>query len=812
MSARTQTLKDRVVIKTHKVVARGLQEETGGEKPFREGMNVKLCLERAKLITEAYRQTEHEPMVIRRAKALAHILENMTIFIQPDELIVGNFASRPECVAHYPELQWRWLEKAICTPDGPYKELLSESEKEEMKELHKYWKTRAVHGMERELLPDSLKKFFYYKGVAFWTYHWERGTPDYEKVFRLGFEGIIEEINDKLLDTGEKYEKMLIDSRKYLEMKRDLEAMKIALNGVVKWAKRYSALASEMAQNEKDQERKMNLREIAGICGRVPEKPARTLHEALQCFWFIHLIVNYIEEPQTGCGARFDKIFNPFYQKDLAEGRIAKGDARELLECVWLKFLETGFLHPPIWSGMGGGGLGWQTVTIGGTTADGQDITNDLTHLVLDSIKALNTLQPPLALRVHEKTPRELLVKATEVLNTGVAQPAFFNDKVNVPRLTNLGVPLGEARDYGIMGCMWPTIPGKNIVNRASNTGPLFVAKCLELALNRGRDMRTGEQLGPETKDPLEFASVDEIMNAVLEHVGYAARGLFYVGNIANWLYEEYLQRPFLSALLDGCIERGEELRKWTYMPYNCCMVIGVNNVADSLAAIKKLVFDEKKTTMDELLNALKKNWEGCEELRQMCLDAPKFGNDDDYVDSLASDLFIKVNEEVGKVKSYFSNTWTPAVVDGSAASAPYGYSLDTAATPDGRRAGDPFHDGSISPMMGKDRKGPTAALLSVSKIDPLKTWNHLFNQTFMPQYLKDEFVERFADYLKTWVDLGAHHIQFSVVAKETLLDAQKNPVEYPELIVRVCGYAAYFIDLSRGLQNAVIERTHQCF
>lgn len=635
-------------------------------------------------------------------------------------------------------------------------------------------------------------------------------TPNYEKIFRLGFATMIKEIDDRLKELEEGYARWTVSSKDYIEQKRDLEAMKIALTGVITWARKYAALVLELAAQEKDENRKKELERLIDTCNWIPEKPVHTFYDAMQCYWLIHLIVNYIDEPQVGCGARFDRIFFPYYQEDLAENLLTRAEAHELLECMWLKFLETGFLHPPIWSGSGGG-LGWQTVTIGGTDEKGEDITNDLTYLILESIAALHTLQPPLALWVHDQTSRELLMKTTEVLNTGVAQPALFNDHVNISRLVSLGVPLAEARDYGISNCMWPVIPGKNIVHRCSNAGAVFIPKCLELALNQGKDMKTGAQLCPATKDPLQFTSIDELTDAVFEQFMYAVKGLFQVVKLANKLYEDLLPRPFVSAVIDSCVERGQELRKWTYMPYTDSWgPMGLTTLGDALAATKKLVFDEKKVTMAELLDALKKDWEGYAELREECLRAPKFGNDDDYVDLLLRDIHYRLAEEVKTIESYFSGQEVSAIIDGSAASSDYSYAIDTWATPDGRKAGTAFNDGSISPAMGRDTKGPTVSLLSAAKIDPLKSFNHLLNQTFVPQFLKGEYVGRFADYLRTWQQMGIYHIQFSVVDKEVLYEAQKRPQDYPELIVRVCDYAAYFIDLSSGLQDAIIARTAQ--
>jgi formate C-acetyltransferase len=354
MSERTKRLKANVVLKAHKVAARGLQREEEG-KPFRSA--VKLCLERARLLTESYKQREGQPTVIRRAEALAHILKNMSIYIQPDELIVGNFASKPECVAHYPELQWRWVEKAV--NDG-YRDILDDAGREELRRIHEYWQTRAVHGMERRLLPEEIKSCWQYKGVALWMYQWEMGTPNYEKVFQVGFDGLIKEAEEKLKEVDEAFIKMEISSREYLEKKGFLEAVIITLNAAIQWAERYAKLARHMAETEPEAGRKKELERIAAICERVPRYPPRTFQEALQCFFFIHLIVNFIELPQVGCGVRFDQVFHPFYQKDLAEQKLTREEAQELLECLWIKFEETGFLHPPIWSGAGGGGLAWQ--------------------------------------------------------------------------------------------------------------------------------------------------------------------------------------------------------------------------------------------------------------------------------------------------------------------------------------------------------------------------------------------------------------------------------------------------------------------
>jgi formate C-acetyltransferase len=798
-------LKENVVIKTHRNVTRGLEKEGEGQ-PFRPEMEVKFCLERARLLTDSYRQTEGETMVMRRAKGLGRILEGMTVFIQQGELIVGNFASKPECVTHYPELQWRWVEKAV---HNGYKDILSEEGEKELLEIHEYWKTRAVHGKEREILPEDIWPYWSFNGMLFWAYNWAMSTPNYEKLFHIGIKGIRKEAEHKLEEIKGCFSNSAISSKEYFEKNRFLEAVIISLKAFSRWVTRYSELAINMAKVEADAKRKKELEEIADICNWVSESPPRTLHEALQLFWFIHLVIDYIEVPLVGCGIRFDQAFHPFYEDDVREGRITREGAQEVIECLWVKFLETGFLHPPIWSGAGGGGLGWQTLTIGGINADGEDVTNEMSYIVLDATASIRTIQPPLALRWHEGTPRELILKSIEVLSAGTAQPAIFNDRTVIPRFIDMGVPLEEARTYSINNCMYPIIPGKNMTTRTGSAGCIFLPKCLELTLNRGRDMKTGKLISCETPEPSTFTSIEEITDAVMEHYRFYCDKAFHLSNFGDALYEEYLPRPFLSALLDGCIERAEDTRKWNYLPYKSMGVIGTINVVDALAAIKKLIFEEKRLSMAELIDILKKNWEGNEEVRMMFQNnAPKFGNDDDYVDLIARDLYYRIADETKKFKTYYG---TPGVLDGSSASAPYSFAVGTWATPDGRKAGDAFHDGSIGPESGMDRNGPTAALKSISKVDSLKSWNHLYNQSFMPQFLQGEYANVFADYLKTWGDLGLHHIQFTVVGKDTMLDAQNCPEDHSDLIVRVCGYSAYFVDLSRGLQDEIIKRTEQC-
>lgn len=785
MTERTQRLMLSTPIKALQVSNIEVAQDARARRP---GMVWVLDLERARLLTESYKRTEGEPMILRRAKALKHILENMTIYIRPNELVVGNFASTPDSVVHYPEFAWKWVERET-EPGNVYSEMLTDEGRRELKEIDSYWDKLAVHHIFKRIIP---------KGVAdeiVYVFNWECATPNYQKIFQIGLKGIIQEAQKRKERLVKELVEGKINGEEYVKKTMFLDSVIIVLEAAINWAKRYAKLARELAEKEENPVRRRELETIAKNCEWVPENPPRTLHEALQCYWLIHLIVNFIELPMVGDGIRFDVCFNPYYEKDLKEGRITREQAQEIVECVFVKSQETGFLHPPVWSGAGGGAIGFQTITIGGTDSDGNDVTNEMSYIVLDAMKSVRTVTPPIALRWHDKIPKKLINKAIEVLATGMPQPAFFNDKVNIPRLVSLGVPLSDARNYSINNCMVPTIPGKNLNHRSAWANAVPLPKLLyEVLISKGE----------------EFNSIEELIDAFIEKYAVRIRKLVFLSNIADSLYRQYVPRPFLSAVLDDSIERAQDIREWNYNPdYRDVVILGLNNVADSLAAIKKLVFEEKKISMKQLIAALENNWEGYEDIRKMCLEAPKFGNDDDYVDLISREVAKRVTQETMKCKT---NLGTPVIPDGTVASAFWLWGKLCEATPDGRKAGETLHDGSISPVGGRDRKGPTAVLKSVSKVDPLISWNHLLNQNFMPQYLEGHNAEVFAQYLRTWADLGIHHIQFSVVGRETLEEAQRHPEKYSNLMVRVCGYSAYFVDLSKDLQDSIIARTPHCF
>jgi formate C-acetyltransferase len=511
-------------------------------------------------------------------------------------------------------------------------------------------------------------------------------------------------------------------------------------------------------------------------------------------------------------GERFDQILYPYYKKDIARGRITREDAQELVEHVILKMNEEGQMVPPFMA-LSGAPLTERAFTIGGQTKEGEDATNEVTYIVLDAVSALGMVHPPAAVRLHKNTPVELLNKVTEVIRDTNANGLldFFNDEMMIPYLTNVGISLEDARNYANLSCLRWNIPGKSIVTR--HFGPyIALPKCLEFALNQGKDNRffEGKQIGAPTPDPLTFTSIEDVIDAYLTQFRFFLEKAIAIYNLVDALEEEWMPQPFYSSLLDGCIERGQDCRRYKYFPDTTVQPVGQVNVFNSLAVIKKLVFDEKKISMAEFLDALSNNWEGKEELRQISInEVPKFGNDDDYVDTLAHDVSLRTTEVVRSFKNIYGGIF---MEDGTGGSSYYAWSGFTGATPDGRKVGDFFNDGTISPVMGTDKKGPTAVLKSVGKIEHAKTATHCLNQKFSPEFLGDEYKDVFIAYMRTFVDLGIHHIQFNVIDKEILLDAQEHPEKYGDLTVRVAGYSAYFVDLEKEMQDQIIERTEQRF
>jgi pyruvate formate-lyase/glycerol dehydratase family glycyl radical enzyme len=801
MNKRIQMLKNELHYKSN-VVKR---VDTTGQPYTTVRPGSKLCLDRTRLMTESYKSTEGQPEVIRRAKALAHVLENTTIYIQDGELIVGNFESTPESFSFYVEHGYKWLTRAL--EDG-LSELLDERGKEEYKKVVQYWEGKTLEDRALAFIPRRLHEYLSY-GPAH-VPNFAQPQPgeilNIGKLFKLGLNGIMKQVAARL----EELEAGTLPAKEYVEQRHNLEANLIALKAAVRFGKRYGALARELASKQTDKKRKEELNRIAEVCDRVPDNPPMTLQEAMQSYWFCMLIAKQFEVRGQGAGHRLDLLLNPFYQKDKQEGRITKEEAQELLECLFIKICTWGALLDPRMSIHGTGISQLRAINIGGITPEGDDATNEFSFMILDAAQSLHLPEPNIVLRYHPKISPELVLKAIDVMRTGIGYPAFFNDTTVIPWLISKGISPEEAKDYGIWSCVAPSIPGRNIGTNRPNSGSISLGKCLELALFRGKDKDTftAKQLGPKTPDPKTFTSIGDVMDAFLTQVNYFSEKLCSIYDFLQIIHEQYLQRPFASTLLDGCVEKGKDCTSWQYNMLMGMLMAGSTNTANALAAIKKFVFDDKSITMEELVEACKTNFEGKEELRLRLLnEAPKFGNDDDYVDMLAKEVHIKGNAEVAKHRNLFG---FPSLFDGGIVAGYFGISVGCGALPDGKKDSEPFADAVLSPAAGTDKKGPTSVLKSVSKVIP--TYPHLLNQKFLSQFLEGENKKIFAQYLKAWADLGIWHVQFNVISKDVLLDAQSHPEKHSDLIVRVAGFSAYFVDLTPEVQNDIIRRAEQRF
>ncbi|MFC1944050.1 glycyl radical protein [Chloroflexota bacterium] len=803
MSAATQAMKAKRLYKGFVV-----HKNEGNQHQLLLAEGVKICLERARLATQSYKETEGQPEIIRRAKSLAKVLDDMTVYILDGERIVGNQSSYPDAIRLVPEMQYRFLSDAL---NNGMRDCLDDKGREEWAEIARYWDSKAIDDRIRAILPDEVKDYVE-SSVSYcnsFVHDNALGAVDYEFLFQRGFSGIIELAESKLLELkahiGDFHDTSML--KDYIDRQYFYESAIIVSKAAIRFAHRYRDLARDMTTAEGNAERTGELEEIAAICDRVPENPPRTFHEAVQAHFFCHLIRVILSTDGSGEGSRFDQLMYPYYKRDIEEGRLTRDQAQELLEFEWIKLEELGtFNRPNIHTSTQGGTI-FQTVTIGGQTPDGEDATNEMSFLVLDASMAIRTIQPTISLRYHPKINQKLVNRAIDLIKTGIGFPAFLNDNVIIPFFMERGVSLEEARGYTSPGCVTVMIPGRNMDMNCSFPGGINFAKCLELALNQGKDMRSGKLLGYPTPDPTTLASVEGIMDAFLKQIAFMSEKVVKIARLSQVMHQQYMQLPFQSALIEDCMEKGIDCRKPTYDHQNRLALVGAIDVANSMAAIEKLVFDDKVVDMHGLLEACKANWEGNEDLRQKCMQAPKYGNDDDYVDMLARDVHHGASDALANFRGLFGTPW---IFDGGGASGYYGFGRSVWALPDGRKAKDTLADGTVSPKAGTDKQGPTAVLKSMSKVEAL--FPELANQKFMPQFLDGGNKDIFAAYLKTWSELPIWHIQFNVASAETLRDAQERPGKHSDLIVRVAGYSAYFVYLARGLQDDIITRTGQSF
>lgn len=764
-----------------------------------------VCIERAHWMTEAYKENEDEPVVVRRAKALAKVLENLTVHAEDGELIVGNATSKVRGGNLMPEVDWQWpLNEldTLSTREWNKYAPLSEAEKAKLEEFLPYWRGKAIVDKWWKALPDEARDLMYiiHSPGAFSaaSIHPGHCVPDFEKVLRLGLNGIKQEVEEQiarlnLADGG--------DFRKF----QFYRAVNITLDAVVMFAGRYAALARDLAAKESDGQRKAELLEVAEICEWVPANPARTFHEALQSIWLAYVSFR-IEGDSFGISfGRADQYLYPFYRTDLEEGRITRERARELIALLFVKV--NGTLVPQCdAAGPTFGGYPLTCVfTVGGVTRDGKDAVNELSYILLDAQEDTGLPGDDIAVRVSEDTPTAFLMRACEVAKTLSGKFKWVSDETCVKQLLHDGKPIELARDYSVEGCFQPTVGG---YSQDLPGGAFNVPLMLELALNNGISRITGRQIGPQTGDPRDFETYEQLWDAYTKQVEALLPYSLLYKNIDMQLYGELAPAPFQSALFNGCIEKGLDLMEGGTLPYmtHCTLLGGAPNVGDSLAAIKKAVFENKRLTMAQVIDALDKNFEGCEEVLHTLSSAPKFGNDEDYVDSIVNDVLVHGSEQIAKVNCYCGGRSTTAAAIVTA-NIPLGWVVG--ALPDGRKAREPLSEGGISPYQGRNVSGPTATLNSVAKLDHVKlTGGSVLNMRVNPALLKNEASKlRFVSLIRTYCQTGGFLVQFNFADSATLLAAQRNPAEYRDLLVRVATYSALFVELSPELQNDIIRR-----
>lgn len=761
-----------------------------------------MCVERAVLVTDAYRTHEADPVILRRAKALAKLLREMTLLIAEDELIVGHFSNKRRSPSVFPEYGLHWVESELdLFETRPHNRLRVPPEaKRALREIYPYWRGRAVCDRIRAVRTPELQRAVEH-GLFANPHEWTglgHVALDFPRVLRDGIEGIRDEVVARLSSLNG-------DDPFWLQRRTFLVALLLLCEASVDFARRYAALARTMARDTHDARRREELLRIMSVCEHVPAKPARTFWEALQSFWFIQLIPQIEANGFSITPGRFDQYMYPYYRADMDAGRLSQNEAQELLECLWIKFSELARVDDRGMAEISAGYASGQNLCIGGKTATGEDATNELSFMCLAANEHLQLPQPNFTVRLHKETPQELLNAAVRVIARGNGMPQVLNDELIIPALLNKGIPLYEAREYIPVGCDEITVLG---MWGRCNGGYINLAKALELALTNGRCRLTGEPVGLPTGNAAGFSTFPDLLQAVYRQVDYAVGCMIAEANATDLVHAEIAPLPFESLLVPGCIENARDVTLGGAR-YNFTGPVGVGSatVGDSLAAIKKFVFEEKLLSLAELNKMLDADFAGHEAWRQRLIHrAPKFGNDDDCVDGLVVSLTNRFFDRVEKGRNPRGGGMMPALYS---VTAHVGAGKRVGATPDGRNAGTPVSDG-LSPTYGRDLKGPTAALRSVVKVDLVRAPNGVIvNQRLAPGLLATEVGRlKMTQLLRSFVEAGGFHWQFNVVSTETLLEAQAHPEQYRDLVVRVAGYSAFFVDLSRAAQDAIIQRS----
>ena len=808
--------------------------------------------DRAILLTESYMATEGEPIITRRAKAFRHILENIPITIRDNELIVGAATKAPRGCQVFPEYSFEWLESEFDTVAtrvaDPFH--ISDKTKKELSEVYKYWKGKTTSELATAYMTDEAKTAidhgmftpgnYFYNGIG-------HVTVDYPKVLKIGYEGFIKEAKAHLaaLKPGD---------ADFAKRTHFLNAVIISCQAAIDYAERYSELAATMAKTTSDINRKKELETIAYNCRRVPRYGAESFYEACQSFWFIQMLLQTESSGHSISPGRFDQYMYPYYKKDLDAGLITREQAQELMDCVWVKLNDLNKVRDADSAeGFAGYSL-FQNLIVGGQDSNGRDATNDLSFMAITATEHVFLPQPSFSVRVWNGTPHEFLIRAAELTRTGIGFPAYYNDEVIIPSLQNRGLTLEDARDYNIIGCVEPQKAAKT--DGWHDAAFFNMCRPLELVFSSGADK--GAQIGPKTQSVESMSTYEELEDAYKAQMNYFIELMVNADNAIDLAHAERCPLPFQSCMVSDCMARGRSMQEGGAI-YNFTgpQGFGIANVTDAMYAIKKLVFEDKKYTLSFFKEAIENNYgkdmdsamakkltqkivaslvasgktvteddikavyltvtkngaseESKKKYGQLLSDIgslTKFGNDDDEVDAFAREIAYTYTKPLIGYKNPRGGMYQAGLYPVSA-NVPLG--AQTGATPDGRLAFTPIADG-VSPAAGRDLKGPTAAANSVSCLDHYIASNGtLFNMKFHPSALEGRSgLESFVALVRGYFDRKGSHVQFNVVSRETLRDAQKHPEKYKSLVVRVAGYSALFTTLSKGLQEDIINRTEQ--
>ena len=776
--------------------------------------------ERSRIVTDSWRETEGQPLDIRRGKLFAAVMEKNPIAIWDGELVVGSqskyrFGTSPY-VDYNPAVAVENLqadEEGASGSSSVKDALVSEEDRKTLEEDVAYWQGRSTGDFIRQVEDEKIP----------WMDDWGKSgltnvgtmgnppavrTVDYGKVIDIGLEGVIAEAQAEI--DGLQYG---ADAMEDLRKENFLKGAIIALKGAIEYGHRYSKLAAEKAAAESDPKRKAELERIAEACAQVPGKPARTFFEAVQCFWLIHLCVNLETAFLAESPGRMDQYLYPLYEKDvIIEKTMSRQEAAEILACLMIKFNQQACVKMS-YDKKNIPGTHLQDVTICGVDVNGFDASNELSYLMLEVLGQTQMPQPPIYVRYHSKINREVWFKALEVnARRGDGNPALLNDEPRIMSFLDHGIALEDAREWSAAGCAGSIVPKYAIHGGSMGMNYLNMAKIVEYILNDGKDPGTGKQIGLHTGDPREFTCIEDFIDAFKKQFDYLISTLAQMARYTAFVDATNYHMPFTSALLGDCIKNGRDAREGGVRYPQFLFHVsdrGLQDTVDSFTAIKKFVFEEKKTTIDEIVEALACNFEGKEQLRSMLQSAPKYGNDEDEVDDLFGELSVWLQKRIAQENNPFgSKLWSGR----SGAVAHVMFGKLTGALPNGRLAWQPLADGFLSPSQGVDENGPTAVFNSASKVDHnINSVGALMNMKFeRAQFADKAKLANISSMIETFFNRGGFHIQLNILDHEMLKEAQERPAEFSHLLVRVAGYSAYFVDLPRNVQDEIMVRTYE--